>query len=55
MTFNEIEYCMQRKCKECKIYTECDLLIKQQWRLTYKPFENIKEIWERKLNGNKTR
>lgn len=54
MKFAEYEYCMKRKCKECKIYTECDLLIKQQWRLTYKPFENLKEIWERKLNGNKT-
>lgn len=48
MTFNEIEYCMQRKCKECKIYTECDLLIKKQKRLTFKPFENINQLLKEK-------
>lgn len=54
MKFKEIEHCMQHKCKTCEKYVTCDLKYKQRDLLTYRPFENLKEIMEQKY-GNKTR
>lgn len=48
MKFAEYEYCMKRKCKECKVNSVCDLLIKQTKRLTFKPFENINQLLKEK-------
>lgn len=48
MRYEEYNYCMRRKCKECKVNKECDLLIKNTKRLTFKPFENIDKLLEEK-------
>lgn len=52
MRLKEIEFCMQRKCKVCEKYLTCDLKYKEKDVLTYRPFENLKEIMESKRNGN---
>ena len=47
---------MARKCKTCERSATCDLLENTyRERLTYKPFENIKELLEKKKNGNRPR
>lgn len=55
MRLKEIEFCMQRKCKVCEKYLTCDLKYKQKDVLTYRPFENLKEIMENKSNGDSPR
>ena len=51
----ENKYCMARKCKSCERRTTCDLLENTyKERMTYRPFENIKELMEKK-NGNRPR
>lgn len=39
--------CMKYKCKSCPWKIECELKMIEE-RLTYKPFENLKEILEKK-------
>lgn len=52
MKFREYDYCMRRKCKDCKIDGGCKLLDESlHWRLMWHPFENLKEILEKKRNG----
>jgi len=52
MNFEEYDYCMRRKCKNCKLDGECKLLDKSlSWRLMWHPFENLKEIMEKKKHG----
>lgn len=55
MKLKEIEFCMKRKCKVCSKYETCDLKFKDKEILTYKPFENLFEILEKKKNDNRTR
>jgi hypothetical protein len=45
------ETCMKYKCKTCPAYIDCDKVekLESQTILLYKPFENLKEILERKL------
>lgn len=43
--------CMKYKCKVCPKKIECDKKLLEE-RLTYKPFENLKEILEKKKYGN---
>lgn len=46
---NQYDYCMRRKCKNCKIDDECGLLNGQlHFRLMWRPFENLPEIIEKK-------
>lgn len=52
--FIEIEHCIKYKCKVCPRQVECEERQKQ-YRLLYRPFENLNEILEKKLNGNTTR
>lgn len=43
------DFCMRRKCKTCPINETCEQLnntLKQ--RLMWKPFENLKELLEKK-------
>ena len=47
-----LERCMKYKCKICPKKVECDEKLKKEM-LTYFPFENLKEILEKK-NGDKT-
>lgn len=51
--------CMKYKCKSCPAYTDCEKVEKLQsdMVLLYKPFENLKEILEKKRNewNNSTR
>lgn len=47
MKFEEINYCMKRKCKNCVIDKSCQQLNETHKALTYKPFENISEILEK--------
>lgn len=52
MTFREYEYCMKRKCKNCIYDGECKGLNEIiQRKLMWKPFENLKEIMEKKKHG----
>lgn len=57
MKLKEIEFCMKRKCKVCQKYITCDLKFKdiENNVLTFRPFENLKEIMEKKQNGNPPR
>jgi hypothetical protein len=51
MSIESKNYCMSRKCKSCERANTCDLLenvLKE--RLTYNPFENLKELMERKYD-----
>lgn len=48
------EICMKYKCKVCPKKAECDEKLKNE-RLTYKPFENLKELLEKKYGNNKPR
>lgn len=37
-------YCMERLCRACPRKEECDILeYTKEWRLTYKPFEHLKD------------
>lgn len=46
---NQYDFCMRRKCKECKLDTECGLLnATLHRRLMWKPFENLPEILKKK-------
>lgn len=51
MSIESKNYCIARKCKSCERANTCDLLenvLKE--RLTYNPFENLKELMERKYD-----
>jgi hypothetical protein len=49
MTFKEYDFCMRRKCKNCKLDGECKYINRlHETRLLWHPFENIKEIVEKK-------
>ena len=53
MSFESTDFCMRRKCKMCPLNTECDILsntARWQNRLVYLPFENLKEILEKRIN-----
>lgn len=56
MSIESKNYCIARKCKNCERQTTCDLLENTyKEHLMYKPFEKLKEIWEKKQNADKTR
>lgn len=44
--------CMKYKCKVCPKEPQCTEKLKQE-RLTYRPFENLKEILEAKRGKEK--
>lgn len=48
------ETCMKYRCKSCPAYTDCEKVEKLQsdMVLLYKPFENLKEILEKKRGKN---
>lgn len=49
MTYKECDYCMRRKCKDCKMETDCVVVNRiHENRLMWHPFENLKEIMEKK-------
>lgn len=51
MSIESKNYCIARKCKSCERANTCDLLenlLKE--RLTYNPFENLKELMEKKYD-----
>jgi len=46
----DYEFCMKRKCKECKKKIKCDNQLKYE-ALTYRPFEEyFKKLKENKAN-----
>lgn len=45
--------CMKYKCKDCPKRQDCDKQLNEE-RLTYRPFENLKQIMEQKYD-HKTR
>ena len=51
------ERCMKNKCKTCPDAYTCDLIerFEQEVVLKSKPFLDIKEIMEKKKNGDKSR
>jgi hypothetical protein len=50
MTYEECDYCMRRICKNCEKLEECTKP-KKETRLMWHPFENLKEIMEKKKKG----
>jgi len=49
MKHEEINYCMRRKCKSCKIRATCEHFNKiMQHSLMYRPFENLKAVMQEK-------
>jgi len=46
---NQFDYCMRRKCKNCVLDGECQLLnFTWQNRLLWHPFENLPQILKEK-------
>ena len=50
----DFKICMVYKCKTCPIKKQCDAKIKEE-RLMFRPFENLKEILEKRRYGNMSR
>ena len=47
--FEEYDWCMRHKCKNCKLDGECKLLDKSlHLRLLWRPFEDLPEILKKK-------
>lgn len=54
MSLKSVEYCMERKCKTCERSKECGMLnITLHQRLMWKPFENLKEVLEKRNDKQK--
>lgn len=44
MKYDEADFCMKRLCRTCPRKEICDILeYTKLWRLTYKPFECLKD------------
>jgi hypothetical protein len=47
--FEQYDWCMRHKCKNCKVDNECEILNDtRRLRLMWHPFENLKEVLEKK-------
>lgn len=54
MNYEECDYCMRRKCKNCEIGTDCVVIDHiHENRLMWHPFENLKEVMEKKHDKQK--